>query len=218
MTTSSSPGLSIMPATRRNILDRVKRSGEAATEEIAAALGITPQATRQHLTGLERDGLLQHRELRDGMGRPKFLYSLTSTADTLFPRRYDDLANELLEYVRDEDPEMLERIFDRRAQRRLAGAVERTRDLPFAEKVQMIAEILDGDGYLADFERMEDGTYVITERNCAVLSVALKYGHACGSELDFLQAAIPEAEVTRIAHRVAGGHVCAYHVTPRGDV
>jgi predicted ArsR family transcriptional regulator len=44
--------------------------------------------------------------------------------------------------------------------------------------------------------------------------VALRYRHACSSELDFLQAALPNAEVTRIAHRINGGHVCAYLVQP----
>ena len=29
------------------------------------------------------------------------------------------------------------------------------------------------------------------------------------------QAALPEADVTRIAHRIAGAHVCAYQVKPR---
>ena len=48
-----------------------------------------------------------------------------------------------------------------------------------------------------------------------MLGVALRYGHACSSELTFLQAALPDAEVTRIAHRINGGHVCAYLVTPQ---
>jgi predicted ArsR family transcriptional regulator len=50
-----------------------------------------------------------------------------------------------------------------------------------------------------------------------VLGVALRYRHACSSELDFLQAALPNAEVTRIAHRIGGGHVCAYLVQPDAD-
>jgi predicted ArsR family transcriptional regulator len=76
----------------------------------------------------------------------------------------------------------------------------------------VVAEILDEDGYLADFTRREDGAFIITEHNCAVLGVALRYRHACSSELDFLKAALPNAEVTRIAHRINGGHVCAYLV------
>jgi DeoR family suf operon transcriptional repressor len=204
-----------LPMTRRRILEHIKKSGEARAEEIAEHLGISVQGTRQHLTVLERDGLIEHRQKRNGLGRPKYLFGLTGTGDALFPRNYADLTNELLEYVEDEDPALLARLFDRRAQRRLAAAQRRMVGLPFAERVRILAEILDEDGYLADFEARPDGTFLITEHNCAVLTVALRYGHACGSELDFLRAAMPEAEVTRIAHRIAGGHVCAYLIEPR---
>ena len=201
-----------LPPTRRQILQHLKKRGEARTEDISSAVGITVQGARQQLTALERDGLVGHREQRDGLGRPKYIYALTPQGDTLFPRRYADLTNELLGYVQDEDPELLDRIFDRRAQRRLEQARARAADLPFAERVRTVAEILDEDGYLADFQDCGDGSFVITEHNCAVLSVAQRYRHACGSELEFLQAAMPEAEVTRIAHRLGGGHVCAYRV------
>lgn len=212
---STDTALAGLPPTRRRIVEHIKKSGDSRAEEIATRIGISVQGTRQHLTVLERDGLILHRERRDGLGRPKYLYALTPAGDTLFPRAYAALTNELLEYVESEDPELLARIFDRRAQRRLAAAVTRAAGKPFADKVRIIAEILDEDGYLADFEARPDGSFLITEHNCAVLTVALRYGHACGSELDFLRSAMPEAEVTRIAHRIAGGHVCAYHIVPR---
>src|SRR5947209_8737440 len=206
MTTKSSDPLATMPPTRRQILQHIKRTGESRTEELATALGISLQGSRQQLTALERDGLVEHREERDGAGRPKYVYALTESADALFPRRYADLTNELLDYVRDEDPELVARIFDRRAQRRLEQARRRTEGLSFSDRVRVVAEILDEDGYLADFQRCEDGTFLITEHNCAVLSVAKRYTHACGSELAFLQAAMPEAEVIRIAHRINSAH------------
>lgn len=212
MATALHPALTNLPESRRVILLRLKRDGEAASEQLAAELGITATGTRQHLASLEHDGLIQKREQRDGRGRPRFVYSLTTEGDSLFPRNYAELTNELLQYVEDEDPELLHRIFDRRADRRLRDAQRRVIGLPFDEKIRAIAQILDEDGYLADFVRRDDGTFVITEYNCAVLNVARKYGHACGSELQFLKDAIPEAEVTRIAHRLASGHVCAYEV------
>jgi DeoR family suf operon transcriptional repressor len=215
VTASSQPALANVPSTRRKILESIKRRGEARAEEIASGLSISVQGIRQHLTALERDGLIGHHERRDGLGRPKYVFTLTPEGDALFPRNYAELTNELLEYVSDEDPQILERIFDRRAMRRLEQARERTVGASFAEKVATIAGILDEDGYLAEFVQREDGSFVITEHNCAVLSVALRYGHACGSELAFLQDAMPEAEVTRIAHRIAGGHVCAYLVKPQ---
>ena len=210
--------LASLPESRRRILEHVKRQGEAAVESIAADLGITRSGARQHLTALERDGLLEHRSSRGGPGRPRHVFALSAAGDALFPRAYAELTNELLEYVEDEDPALLERIFARRSQRRLQRARARTVGLPFPEQVRVVAEVLDEDGYLADFIRRDDGAFVITEHNCAVLGVAIRYGHACSSELTFLQAALPDAEVTRIAHRLNGGHVCAYLVTRRGRV
>lgn len=213
--TDRNKALSSLPESRRRILEHVKRHGEAEAEAIAAEIGVTLSGARQHLIALERDGLLQHRSARGGPGRPKHVFALTATGDALFPRAYAELTNELLEYVADEDPELLERIFDRRAQRRLQRTRERTVGLPFPDQVRVVAEVLDEDGYLADFTRRDDGSFIITEHNCAVLGVALRYQHACSSELTYLQAALPAAEVSRIAHRINGGHVCAYLVMPR---
>jgi DeoR family suf operon transcriptional repressor len=216
MTTETlTSALSSLPETRREILDLLKRAGEADTETIGAKLGITPSGTRQHMVALQGDGLVTHRNDRDGRGRPKHVYSLTPAGDALFPRNYVDLTNELLQYVEDEDPELLARIFDRRAQRRLERARARTAGLTFPETVKIVAQILDEDGYLADFEEQPDDSFLITEHNCAVLAVAQRYRHACSTELAFLQAILPTAQVTRIAHRLAGAHVCSYEVRPK---
>ena len=83
------------------------------------------------------------------------------------------------------------------------------------DKVAEVARILDEDGYLADFERRPDGTYLIREHNCAILGVAVRYGLACSSELEFLREAFPEAEIDRVAHKVAGAYMCSYEVRPR---
>jgi predicted ArsR family transcriptional regulator len=199
------------------MLGYLKRAGEASTERLSEFTGITPSGARQHLTALEQDGFITHRNDRDGRGRPRKIYRLTASGDALFPRAYIELTNELLEYVEDEDPDLLGRIFDRRGARRLERARLRTQELPFPERVAEIARILDEDGYLADFVAQDDGTFLIREHNCAVLAVAERYGHACSTELTFLQALLPDAEVIRVAHRIAGGHICAYHVTAKPE-
>jgi DeoR family suf operon transcriptional repressor len=209
--------LTSLPATRRELLELIKRQGEADVELIASRLGITVSGTRQHLTALEADGLVRHRQERTGPGRPKHFFELTPAGDALFPRNYVDLANELLTYVEDEDPELLVRIFDKRAQRRLERARLRSEGLSFSERVKLVASILDEDGYLADFDERPDGSFVVTEHNCAVLAIAQQHRHACSTELAFLQALLPDADVTRIAHRLNGGHVCAYEIKMRFD-
>jgi predicted ArsR family transcriptional regulator len=77
-----------------------------------------------------------------------------------------------------------------------------------------LTTILDQDGYLADAERLDDGSWRITEHNCAILTVAHGFSQACSSELSFIREALPGAKVERVAHIMDGAHVCAYVVSP----
>lgn len=198
-----------------DVLLTLKKRGEARAEEIAEAIGVTPSGVRQHLSPLRAKGLVTYRKIRAGPGRPKFAYRLTDLAEALFPKAYHELTNELLEHLEEEDPGMLIRIFERRRNGRVDAALVRLAGKPIRDKVGELARILDEDGYLTDFESRPDGTYLISERNCAILEVALRYGLACSTELEFLREALPEAEVERVSHKLAGTYVCAYEVRPR---
>lgn len=207
-----SPTLAAMPETRRTMLNALKKRGELLAEELAEIGGITASGTRQHLQALEADGLVTHLEQREGRGRPKHVFKLTPAADALYPRTYSELTNELLEYVQDDDPELLERIFKRRMKRRLERTQVRLKPLKSLEdRLRELTKILDEDGYLADFE-VNNGKFRITEHNCAIHAIALRYGQACSSELEFLRLALPGTKVERVAHMIAGSHVCAYEV------
>src|SRR5688500_12108027 len=89
-----------MQATRQEILDYIRRHGEATVRSLAPVLNLTSTGIRQHLAVLERDGLVFVRETRGRIGRPALVYSLTPAGDALFPNRYDDLSNLLLDEVR----------------------------------------------------------------------------------------------------------------------
>jgi DeoR family transcriptional regulator, suf operon transcriptional repressor len=206
------PALTALPTAKRAILNVLKKRGEATVDEIAEALEITVSGARQQMAGLQRDGLVSVREQRMGPGRPRHYYSLTPAGDSLYPRAYAELTNELLDYVADEDPELLETIFERRRARRLERARERLEGRSFEERIELLTRILDEDGYLADHQRLEDGSFVVTEHNCAVLGVAVRYGQACSSEIDFIRQVLPDASVERTAHMVAGAHMCAYKI------
>ena len=215
MTHVLSPALAGLPTTRRAILVTLKKRGEAAADELAEELGITVSAVRQHLTGLQGDGWVAYTEVKGRPGRPRHLYGLTPTAEALFPRAYGDLTNELLDHIGSEDPELLPRIFERRRRARVERATARLAGLPLAAQVQELARILDEDGYLAEAVASDGGGFRIIEHNCAILSVALRYGVACGSELEFIREVLPTTTVERVSHMVAGAHTCAYEVRPR---
>jgi DeoR family suf operon transcriptional repressor len=85
----------------------------------------------------------------------------------------------------------------------------------FDDRVRELADVLDDDGYLASCEQLRPGRWRVVEHNCAILDVAERYGAACASELAFLRDALPEADVNRTAHMMAGAHVCAYDIRLR---
>jgi DeoR family suf operon transcriptional repressor len=218
MSPAAHPALSALPATRRAVLNALKKRGEMTVEELSGILEMTVSGVRQQLAGLQRDGLVMFEEIRGGPGRPRHNYHLTAAADGLYPRAYAELTNELLEYVEDADPKLVEAIFERRRERRIAAGRTRLEGLTFDDKVAELAKILDEDGYLADWAGQADGTYLVTERNCAIFGVALRYGQACGSELEFIRAVLPDARVERIAHMVAGAHTCSYRIEPNPTI
>src|SRR3954454_1372799 len=96
------PGVSVPPpvtAAQRSVLYAVRRRGEATVLDIAEMLDMTPSGARQHLTGLVDAGLLEIGEATRAVGqhgRSERLYSIASAAETLFPRAYGELTNQLL--------------------------------------------------------------------------------------------------------------------------
>jgi DeoR family suf operon transcriptional repressor len=210
------PALAELPATRRALLVALRKRGEARAEELAEQLEVTVSAVRQHLQGLAAADLVAHREERPGPGRPRHVYRLAPAAEALFPRAYGELTVELLDYIGDEDPQLVARAFERRRRARVERTRKRLAGLDFDARVAEVARVLDEDGYLAEAERLpDDDGWRIVEHNCAILAVAQRYGHACGAEIAFLREALPDADVTRVSHILTGAHACAYEVRRR---
>jgi len=205
-----------LPPGRRSVLYAVRRRGEATAEQVAEQLRMTVSGARQHLDALTRDGLVEATEMTaeaPKRGRRALVYCVTLAADAFFPKAYGELTNELLGYVGDRDPGLLEQLFAQRREHRIQSAQTRLgRKRSLGAKVAELTRVLDEDGYLATYEKVSPGAYLIVEQNCAIWAVAQRYGQACTSELDFIRAVLPEATVERVEHMVAGARRCAYDV------
>jgi predicted ArsR family transcriptional regulator len=206
-----------LPEGRRNVLYAVRRRGEATAEQVAESLGMTVSGARQHLSALVDIGLAEAAEAPEPTGRRgrrSLVYAVTPTGDALFPKAYGELTNELLGFLDDEAPETVNRLFARRRDARTANALARLDGLDLPQKVAELTQILDEDGYLAGWEAEADGTFLIVEHNCAIWAVASRYGQACNSEIEFIQAVLEPAHVERVSHMIDGAKRCAYRVTP----
>jgi DeoR family transcriptional regulator, suf operon transcriptional repressor len=213
-TESAGQGVALtgMSRSRSSLLCALKTSGEATAEGLAANLSLTVAAVRQQLAPLQDEGLVAHRDERSGRGRPRRWYCLTPAAETLFPKRYGQLANQLLGFIEEAGPGLVKEAFNRRAEQRRARAEARLGGLSFDAAVTELAAILDEDGYLARAEKVSPGFWRIAELNCAILDVARQHGSACTSELAFIRSVLPLASVVRVSHLLSGGRSCSYEI------
>ncbi|MFN8052208.1 MAG: MarR family transcriptional regulator [Acidimicrobiales bacterium] len=216
MTASDGPVPAPEPFTdaQRSVLYAIRRRGEATAEQLAGALGITLSGVRQHLAALVDAGLVASSSAPrvDGRRGPSGnVHRLTERAESLFPKAYGELTNQILGYL---EPEAVTQVFVRRRDDRIAaGRARVAKRRGFAARVRELAAILDEDGYLADVQQIDRDRFRVTEHNCAILSVAREHPHACSSEIEFIRAVLPDASVERTTHMMAGDHSCSYEIT-----
>jgi len=203
--------LSSLPTTRREILTTLKERGSARAEELAAALGITVSAIRQHLSALDAGGLVSHREIKGGPGRPKFVFHLTDAAEGLFPQAYGELAVDLLDIIQTEDPNLTSRIFSELAARNLGIAQNKFHGQSYPERLRNTVALLDERGFLPRLETREDGSFTLTLHNCPVLAVAQHFTPICECEIGVIQGVLPEVQLTQRTRMREGAHACEFH-------
>jgi DeoR family suf operon transcriptional repressor len=207
------PSSSAEPSpTQRRVLAALKRSGDATAEELAGTLKISSSAVRQHLRALRSASLIAATQDRGQPGRPADRYHATDLAEPLFITTDSSLSVELLEHIEEEDPELLNRVFERRRRRLVEGAEDKLTGKSAAERVNVLTDMLDDQGYLADCEKPDPNHYRINLHSCPIWAVASHYTQACTTELEFIRELMPGATVERVTHKTTGAHTCAYEI------
>jgi predicted ArsR family transcriptional regulator len=183
-------------STRSGILSLLKRNGGASVAELAEAVGLAGVSVRQHLTRLERDGLVRA-ELRSGTaGRPRQVFRLTAKAEAAaFPRRSDRLIELLIreiaaldgaELLGRSEPEKTRLILERVATRLAAEFKPLLGSWPLMERVAFVTEVMHAEGGLAEWEATEEG-YEIRDFNCLFFRlIPPAPGEACDWHRSFL--------------------------------
>jgi len=166
-------------STRMEVLELLRRNGPCSAETVASDLNVTPNAVRQHLTNLERDGFVVSRPERGGRGRPALLFELTERADAVFPKRYGQLATMVLREVEESGgPEALDDIFAKVAARHARAIEHDLEGLDFDEKLSRVVTWIGRAGTLAEQSETPEGAKV-TIHNCPFRNTALKFPQVC---------------------------------------
>jgi predicted ArsR family transcriptional regulator len=151
--------------------------------------------------------------LRRSVGRPSHLYVLTSEAEARFPKGYDRLALEVLDYMCEVGGN---HVVEQVLARRRAGLID---DLAPAlvgkshgEQVAVLATLLGNQGYMCEWEQETDGSFVLTEYNCPIDCVARRHVQLCAQEQQLYEellggSVIQECTISQ------GSHCCRYRIS-----
>lgn len=202
-----------MQVTRQQILDYLHRRGRATVRELADLLNLTPTGVRQHLTVLERDGLVTSYEERGRVGRPAHIYRLTEEGERLYPRNYDTLANLLLEEVRAmAGADVLQRLLRRVSTRMAERYTDRIEGRPLSERVEATAAALREQGCVVELERLGD-EFLLHECTCPYRNVARQHSAVCALEVDFVRR-MTGADAKLTSSLLRGDTACTYRIRP----
>ncbi len=203
-----------MQATRQEILDYLRRRAHASVKDLGEHLGLTSTGIRQHLTVLERDGLVRATEERGHVGRPALVYRLTPAGDALYPKMYDDLANALIEEARGLlGPETLQQLLKSVAARFARPHVARLEGKSALDRLEETTRIMAGSGDVVAAGWVGED-YLIHKHTCPFWNVATKNSAVCALDVEYVRQ-LAGADARLSSSLLRGDDSCAFRVRPR---
>jgi predicted ArsR family transcriptional regulator len=165
-------------STRGKIIEALAVSPRSA-RDLAKNLGIQESAVRGHLDRLEGRGLVSPSFHREGVGRPKKRYMLTSQGQDLFPRRYEFLLDSVMEELLAREGEGYTSALFAEAARRMARqiAAEISPKGTREERIRAVANALNKLGFRARVQTLPDGEVRINRTNCVFRHTALTHAY-----------------------------------------
>ncbi len=198
-------------STRGKIVEALRTRRAVSAHDLAEEFGLSPNAIRQQLLILERDGLVVGKSVRRGKTKPTHEYALTGLADRYFPQAYDRILNAVLREVRETSGDAgVAQIFAGIGKRAVARLSERVAGQPVEVRLAEIAASVRAAGVSVDVERRGD-TMVLHEHNCPYANVVSEHPEAC-SVIHTMLGEVVSPDVKQTESLATGGSECRFEV------
>jgi len=166
----------LLEGTRGRILEELAVAPRTA-RDLARKLGIQESAARGHLGRLEERGLVHPSFRREGVGRPRKRYVLTSSAQELFPKKYDLILDTVVDALLAREGEGYVSALFADAAERMAREV--AKEVPRTgtpqERAENVVRSLNRLGFRCMTDRAPDGSIRITRSNCVFRHSAITH-------------------------------------------
>lgn len=176
-----------LPDSRRQIMQFLKRHGEATAGEMAEHLKISREGARQQLQLLENEGWVsRHERAAGGAGRPAVAFRITAAGDHVFPKNYDQLSLTLVDAVAEQlGAEALQKLLAAITEQQVRHWEPKLAGLTLPERIKALKDIyIEDDPHTA--VRKDQRGYVLVERNCPFLNVAMRRPQLCAITVNTL--------------------------------
>jgi DeoR family transcriptional regulator, suf operon transcriptional repressor len=201
-----------MTDTRQAILEYLRANGAADVNELAETLGLSPVTIHYHINVLQRDGLLETKDVRQGVGRPRKVFTLHNTAYEKFPQGYHRLSDRLLDILKSRMTEAdIQALFEHIGADIATEHALSLQGKPLEEKITTLVELLGEEGFMSQLEKIGADQFVLTQVNCPYQYVATRHPEVCELDLQLMNTALGTA-VTRGACVANGDAVCTFHI------
>ena len=202
--------------TRDKVLLSLKRRGPQTAAQLAGGIRVTTVAVRQHLYRLFEAGLVAFDDQRCQVGRPRRIWRLAPRAQAEFPDAHSDLAVELIDAMESAyGAEGLDRLVAKRTRAQLKRYRQTLppRDASIDKRVAALARLRRAEGFMADWSKERDGTFLLVENHCPICAAAAACPSLCRDELSLFKTAIGRGiPVERVEYILSGGRRCAYRI------
>lgn len=202
-----------LPDSRRAVLQHLKREGAATAGELAGRLGMTREGARQWLQALEAEGAIARTTPREtgGAGRPAVSFALTPEGEHLFAKNYDSLAVSLVDAVADQlGQEALVKLLAAITEQQVKEWEPKLAGKSLPERIKALKGIyFEEDPHTS--VRKDARGYVLIERNCPYLNVAMRRPHLCSVTVSTLTRLLG-VRVVREARFQDGDRRCVFRV------
>ena len=198
-------------STREKILHTIKTEHEVTVDDLAVAADVSPVTVRHHLNALQADNLVTVQTVRRSVGRPHYVYSLSDAGQELFPQKYYQLSSRLIDQLKQRfSPEVVTELFNGVASRIMAEHQGKFEHLPFEDKLTYLTDLLSEEGFLAEWEKTEDG-YRLIEYSCPYLSVGEEHSEVCGFDRNIILGVL-QTEIQQHSCMVEGDSCCQFTI------
>ena len=211
--TNLESNLSSAQSVGEKLLILLKKHGPMQASEAGEHLGTTGEAARQQFTKLARDGMVEaHSECR-GVGRPVQRWHLTALGNKRFPDCHAELTVKILTTIRRElGEDAIGKIITAReneARRDYFDKLQGAETLE--ERIIRLVAIRTEEGYMAQWEKEPEGSWLIIENHCPICSAARMCQGFCRAELELFQTVL-NASVERVEYLLTDSRRCVYRV------